>query len=96
VAGTTGERAGLAVNLAEQVAAVRACTHLPICVGFGISTAAHVREVCSVADGAIVGSALIRRIAQAVDSTGPKTAIVDAVGQFLAELSKGLGATAAR
>ena len=95
-AGTTGERKGVAADLEQQVAAVRGTTNLPICVGFGISTALHVREVCSVADGAIVGSALVRRIAQGVDAGNKEGAICADVESFLTELFAGLPGTAAR
>ena len=45
--------------MAERVARIRASSTLPLAVGFGISSAEHVRRACAIADGAIVGSALI-------------------------------------
>jgi len=51
--------------IAERMAALRPQTTLPIAVGFGIATAAHVRAVVAHADGAIVGSALVSAIAEA-------------------------------
>lgn len=62
--GVTGERAEIADSLPEQVAAIRATTTLPIAVGFGISTPDHVRQVAKVADGVVVGSAIVKRIAE--------------------------------
>ena len=62
--GVTGERAEVAASLPEQVAAIRATTALPIAVGFGISTPDHVRQVAKVADGVVVGSAIVKRIAE--------------------------------
>jgi tryptophan synthase alpha chain len=62
--GVTGERAEVAASLPEQVAAIRATTPLPIVVGFGISSPEQVREVARVADGVVVGSAIVKRIAQ--------------------------------
>jgi tryptophan synthase alpha chain len=56
---------------------------LPIAVGFGISTAEHVRGVVADADAAIVGSALVRRLAGASDPVGEAE-------RFCAELAKGL------
>jgi len=61
--GVTGERADIAASMAERVAAIRKTTSLPIAVGFGISTAAHVREVAKVADAVVVGSAIVKQIA---------------------------------
>jgi tryptophan synthase alpha chain len=52
----------LAQNLADLIRSVRAYTDLPLVVGFGLSQPAHVAEVARIADGAIVGSALIDRL----------------------------------
>ncbi len=60
--GVTGARQMLAQNLADLIRSVRAYTDLPLVVGFGISQPAHVAEVARIADGAIVGSALIDRL----------------------------------
>jgi tryptophan synthase alpha chain len=95
-AGTTGERSGMAAGLAGEIAALRSLAQVPVCVGFGISTAAHVREVCCVADGAIVGSALIRRIAQSTDAGKRPEAVASDVERFLVELSLGLSGPPAR
>ena len=63
-AGLTGEQAQ-APDIAGKVARLREMTSLPIACGFGISTPDHVRAVTLHADAAIVGSALVRRIAAA-------------------------------
>ncbi len=60
--GVTGARQALASNLDNLIINVRQQTNLPLVVGFGISQPAHVAEVARLADGAIVGSALIDRI----------------------------------
>ena len=65
--GVTGERSEVADSLTERVAAIRATTPLPIAVGFGISTPAHVRQVAAVADAVVVGSAIVKRIGEAGD-----------------------------
>ena len=57
--GVTGVRATLADDLAESVARVRGATTLPIAVGFGISTPDQVRAVAGLAEGVVVGSALV-------------------------------------
>lgn len=60
--GTTGERSAISETVRAQVTRLRAVARCPICVGFGISERRQVAEVCSFSDGAIVGSALIRRL----------------------------------
>jgi tryptophan synthase alpha chain len=60
--GVTGASTALAEGLAESVAAVRRATTLPIAVGFGISTGAQARTVAGIADGVVVGSALVDRL----------------------------------
>jgi tryptophan synthase alpha chain len=57
--GVTGASRNLAGDLAQQVARVRAVSPLPIAVGFGISTPAQAAEVAGLADGVVVGSALV-------------------------------------
>jgi tryptophan synthase alpha chain len=59
--GTTGERDTLALGLADQVERIRARTTLPVAVGFGVSTPAQAAQVAVVADGVIVGSAIVKR-----------------------------------
>jgi len=60
--GVTGERADLAGDLSERVGVIREKTDLPLVVGFGISSAPQVRGVAEVADGVVVGSALVNCI----------------------------------
>ncbi len=65
VTGVTSARAQLSEGLPAFVARVRARTELPLAVGFGISRREHVVEVGRIADGVIVGSALVQAIAEA-------------------------------
>jgi tryptophan synthase alpha chain len=65
VTGITGERELVPEDLVQRIEWLRSQTDTPICVGFGVSTAAHVRSIAPLADGVIVGSALVRRIAEA-------------------------------
>ncbi len=62
--GVTGERASVSEAVTPLVAAMRKATNLPLAVGFGISTADHVRAVGAIADGVVVGSAFVRVIEQ--------------------------------
>lgn len=59
--GTTGERAELALGLGDQVSRIRAHTTLPVAVGFGVGTPEQAAQVAAVADGVIVGSAIVKR-----------------------------------
>ncbi|NTU80830.1 MAG: tryptophan synthase subunit alpha [Chloroflexales bacterium] len=73
--GVTGARQSMATNLGEVLARVRRHTDLPLVVGFGISRPEHVAEVARLADGAIVGSALITHIeGLAADAAAPGAA----------------------
>ena len=67
VLGITGERASLPTELAQFVKRVRAQTDKPLAVGFGISTPDQAAAVGQVADGVIVGSALVKAAGQADD-----------------------------
>lgn len=60
MAGVTGARRTLPADLAGFVSRVRQKTDLPLCVGFGISTAQQARQVAQVADGVIVGSRIVQ------------------------------------
>jgi tryptophan synthase alpha chain len=84
VAGITGERKELPPELLERVAWLRERTPLPVCIGFGISQPEHVKKLAPVADGLIVGSAIVRRIAEA-EGKGRDATIKD-VGDYLGTL----------
>jgi tryptophan synthase alpha chain len=77
-AGVTGARTDLSAEAARLVERVRGLTDLPVAVGFGVSTAAHVAEVWRYADAAVVGSALVSEIEKHADD--PE--IVARVGAF--------------
>jgi tryptophan synthase alpha chain len=83
--GVTGVRDELPAEVADLVGRIRGTTEKPVAVGFGISRAEHVREVCRTADGAIVGSAMVRTIGEA-DS---RQAAVEAAVAFTRALGVG-------
>ncbi len=60
--GVTGAHGVPAANIGEFVAAIKQHTSVPVCVGFGISTPAQAAMVAAVADGVIVGSAIVKQI----------------------------------
>lgn len=86
VAGITGERTALPPRTLANVADLRKHTDVPICVGFGISRPEMVATVCQAADGAIVGSAIVHHIADAVAAKLPTPQLVRQVGRFVGEL----------
>ena len=79
--GVTGARSELRAELASEVDRLREQISLPIAVGFGISTPAQARTVASVADGVVVGSALVARMEQEG---------VEGAAAFLRSLRKGM------
>ena len=81
VLGTTGARASLPDYLTDLVAQVQANTDTPVCVGFGVSNGEQAAGVASIADGAIVGSALVKA------ADGPNGA--EAVASLARELARG-------
>jgi tryptophan synthase alpha chain len=84
VAGITGERIKLPPELADNVTWLREQTKLPICIGFGISTPEHVKLLAPVADGLIVGSAIVRRVAEAANR--PRDVVLKEIGEYVASL----------
>jgi tryptophan synthase alpha chain len=84
LSGVTGARAELPPHLRDFIARVYDYTKrygLPVAVGFGLSTAAHIAEVTSYADGAVVGSALVRLIDQHAEDEQ-----AEAVKRYILEL----------
>jgi len=73
--GVTGERDRLPAQLSRGVAAVKAETDTPVCVGFGISGPEQAKQVARIADGVIVGSALVKILAKL--SEGEKKALAE-------------------
>ncbi len=88
VTGITGERTQLPPELVDNVARLRAETELPICIGFGISQPEHVRMLAPVADGLIVGSAIVRRIANAAKQD--RATVLQDVRKYIHELTEAL------
>jgi tryptophan synthase alpha chain len=60
--GVTGEQVSLSDAAAPLIERTRKLTDLPLALGFGVSTPAHVQEVAKLADGVVVGSAIVKCI----------------------------------
>ncbi|MCG6155702.1 tryptophan synthase subunit alpha [Rubinisphaera margarita] len=67
VAGTTGERASVSENLITQLRQLKEQTETPLVVGFGISKPEHLDPLRDVADGAIVGSGIVKSLQKSAD-----------------------------
>jgi tryptophan synthase alpha chain len=85
--GVTGERAELPAQLTELIAAAKAEASVPVAVGFGISTPEQAAKVGEVADGVIIGTRLVREVA---DAPG-RNAAVAGVSEFLRETRHAMG-----
>ncbi len=88
VVGITGERTSLPSELVDNVGQLRDQTDLPICIGFGINSPDHVRLLAPVADGLIVGSAIVRQVAECGEKSpeAVRSQIEGYVGELLAAL----------
>lgn len=82
--GVTGERRGASAHAADLVARIRAAGAVPVVLGVGIATPEAAHAAGSVADGVIVGSALVRRVLEAADTDTATAAssLAKAVGEF--------------
>ena len=90
VTGITGTKSAAAADVGRAVETLRRETKLPIAVGFGIRTAAQAEAVASHADAAVVGSALVGKIAENLDAAGKATpGVVPAVLGLVRELADG-------
>ncbi|MDA7978249.1 MAG: tryptophan synthase subunit alpha [Pirellulales bacterium] len=89
VMGITGERRELPPQLLEDVSWLRSRAQLPVCIGFGISTAEHVRQLAPVADGLIVGSAIVRRVEALADR--PREECLGQLSDYVREMVAAFG-----
>lgn len=91
VAGVTGVKSAEADDIGAAVSRIKAKTDLPVAVGFGIKTADQAAAVAAVADGAVVGSAIVSRIADGLDDTGTaKAGLTEDVLTFVKSLAAGV------
>ncbi len=90
ITGITGTASADAGQVDEAVKRIRRHSKLPVAVGFGIKSAAHVAEVARFADAAVVGTAIIDHIAAARKAGKPASAIAADVHAFVAGLAAGV------
>ncbi len=91
IAGITGAKSATTESMSAAVTRLKRHTTLPVVVGFGIRTPAQAQEVARVADGAVVGSALVERVAASLDQDGnPRPELVSAVLDDVRALAEGV------
>ena len=91
VLGITGTKAAAEAEVKQAVERLRRHTDLPIAVGFGIRSTAAVSDIASTADAAVVGSAIVSRIADDLDEEDrPSDGLAGKVHEFVRELASGL------
>ena len=86
VAGTTGVRDRLPPELTDQLIWLRSRTDLPLAVGFGISRPDHIDGLRGLADGVIVGSAIVRQMERLSAGSEDREQTLEHIGQFAAEM----------
>ncbi len=93
ITGITGGAGAGVSSIEAAVARIRRHTKLPVAVGFGVKTAAHVAEVARIADAAVVGTAIVDRIGVAAGAKQSPAQIAAGVHSFVKELSQGVRQT---
>ena len=86
VAGTTGVRDQLPAELSDQLKELRSKTDLPLAVGFGISKPEQVETLRGLADGVIVGSAIVRQLEQFTDESVNTEEVIAGISDFAAKM----------
>lgn len=88
IAGVTGTKSFAAEDVSEAVKRIKRFTTLPCAVGFGIKTPEQAAEIAQIADAAVVGSAIVSRIEQALAEGKPKRHIVEDALSFCRSLAE--------
>ena len=88
IAGITGTQSAAAASIEKAVHHIKAKSDLPVAVGFGIKTREQVKEIGNIAEGVVVGSAIVNEIEQNLDPNGqPKADLVESVISLVRSLA---------
>ena len=88
IAGITGTQSAAAASIEKAVQQIKSKSDLPVAVGFGIKTREQVKEIGNIAEGVVVGSAIVNEIEQNLDANGqPKAGLVDRVISLVQSLA---------
>jgi tryptophan synthase alpha chain len=79
ITGITGAASATPEAIKDKLVEIRKTTGLPVCVGFGIKTAADVASFATLADGVVVGSAIVKKIAETQGDVAQVTALVQSL-----------------
>ena len=94
VKGVTGAGNLDTVEVSRRLDAIRQHSDLPLAVGFGIKDAASAKAVAAVADGVVVGSAIIESMVKAIEAGGGQQAAIDAAADLVAQIRQGIDSSA--
>ena len=86
ITGITGQKSANMQELKQSVKNIKKYTKLPIVAGFGIKNKLHVKEICKITDGVVVGSSIVKLIEKNLNK---KNNILKAISSFVKELKKG-------
>ena len=86
ITGITGQKSANIDKLKSSIKKIRKYSKLPIVAGFGINNKKNVKEICKIADGAVVGSSIIKLIEKNLNN---KKRLLKSVGNFVEDLKKG-------
>jgi len=96
ITGVTGTASALTGDVDAAVKRIRQFSDLPVAIGFGINTPEQAKTMATLSDAAVVGSAIVKRIADNLDSDGKATdGLCDAVLSYVQELADGVRAAKA-
>ncbi|XXK29319.1 tryptophan synthase subunit alpha [Arenicellales bacterium nBUS_45] len=88
IAGITGTQSAAAASIEKAVQQIKSKSDLPVAVGFGIKTREQVKEIGNIAEGVVVGSAIVNEIEQHLDANGqPKAELVERVISLVQSLA---------
>ena len=88
IAGITGTQSAAAASIEKAVHHIKAKSDLPVAVGFGIKTREQVKEIGNIAEGVVVGAAIVNEIEQNLDPNGqPKADLVESVISLVRSLA---------
>ena len=94
ITGITGAATPDAAKVGAAVARIKAHTHLPVAVGFGVRDAASAKAIAANADGVVVGSALVEAVRLSLADGKAGSGTVDAVTALVSDLARGVRSAA--